>query len=150
MSDTHDNAAEAPPFPAVIVRRLADAQLAIAAAADIGCGVTLLSAPGASAALGVGGFEALAAAARATYPRVPVVTVIDCADRPGDALAALRHGFQWIRCSADGPAGRALAGAAGARGARILTVRPPALDLDLDRFARDFAALDRWLRDPAP
>ncbi len=72
--------------PAVIVHGLAQARAALAP----GQPVTLLSAPGAAAYAGVGWWRALVAQAAGDGAAPP--DILDCADAPGRALEALRHG----------------------------------------------------------
>ena len=68
--------------------RTAQARLALAP----GLPVTLLSAEGAALYMGVGWWQALVGAARASYPATPCADILDCADSPGRAMAALRMG----------------------------------------------------------
>jgi len=79
--------------PAVIVHGLGDALAALAGARAKGAGVTLVSAPGAALYAGCGWWRALVEAARAEYPDVPCVDILDCADGTGQALAAIRIGL---------------------------------------------------------
>ncbi|OIQ95129.1 hypothetical protein GALL_229370 [mine drainage metagenome] len=62
--------------------------------------VRLVSAPYAARALGIGGFLALVAAARAARPGSACLGVIDCGSHPGLALAAVRLGADIIRLAA--------------------------------------------------
>jgi hypothetical protein len=74
--------------------------------------------------------------------------VLDCADSPGHALAALRAGMRLLVLDPACPAFAAVAGAAAELGAEVWPTRPPALDLgrlDLRKpGARD--KLAAWLR----
>lgn len=83
--------------PTIIVHSLAHALMAVESAAASEVPVTLRSAAGAAGNAGVGWFAALAAAVRIEYPAATVTFVLDCADEPGTALAALRHGVTHIR-----------------------------------------------------
>ena len=74
--------------PAVVVHDLAQANAALAA----GLALTMLSAPGAGCFAGAGWWRALVAQARATHPDTPCQDVLDCADAPGHAMAAIRLG----------------------------------------------------------
>src|SRR4051794_28402351 len=77
-------------MPAVTVHAVAEARLALALAGERG--VLLVSAPNAGGILGPGWFLAIVAAADAAVPGVPHKPVLDCADAPGQALAAFRAG----------------------------------------------------------
>lgn len=127
---------------AVIVHGLDDARAALTAAAATGCGVTLLSAPGAAGYAGFGWWRALVAAAREAVPGVPVEDVLDCDDLAGIAVEALHAGCRAIVFT--GPEGQAaqLAALAAVCGARMLREPPPALDLALPGARRRLAA---WL-----
>lgn len=116
---------------AVIVHGLADACAALAAAAAAGCGVTLLSAPGAAGYAGFGWWRALIAAARAAVPDVPVEDVLDCDDLAGIAVEALHAGCPAIVFTGNDAQAGQLAALAAACGARMLRAAPPALDLAL-------------------
>ncbi|RYI99019.1 MAG: hypothetical protein EON47_17965, partial [Acetobacteraceae bacterium] len=112
--------------PAVVVHAPAEAALALELAGP--AGVVLLSAPGAAGSLGPAWFLALVAAAAAARPGVPHLAVLDCADAPGHALAAIRAGLRAV-VLAPCPAFAAVAGAAAECGAAVWPTRPPALDL---------------------
>ena len=123
---------------AVIVHGLADAQAALRP----GRPVTLLSARGAALYAGVLWWRELVAAARATCPATPARDILDCADAPGQAMAALRAGQRLLVLDDACPAFPAVRGAAESLGAHVLAQPPPALDL-ADRMAR--RRLARWL-----
>jgi hypothetical protein len=114
---------------AVIVHSLEQARAALAAAADLGVPVTLASAPGASAYVGPAWFRELVALAAAEVPEADFEAVIDCADRPGDVLLALRLGFARVRFTGKTAVARKLAAIAGQSGAALVTGRQRALDL---------------------
>jgi hypothetical protein len=105
--------------PAVLVHGRMEAEAALALAGPRG--VTLLSAPG----MAPGAFLALVAAA--ARPGVPHEVMLDCADAPGLALAALRAGLRRL-VLAPCPASGAVAAAAEECGAELRTEAPPALD----------------------
>ena len=113
--------------PAVVVHRLAEAAAALAAAGP--GGVLLASAPGAAGSLGAPWFLALVRAAAAAHPGVPHQALLDCADAPGLALAALRDGARLLVLDPACPAFAQVAAAAASLGAELLPDRPPALDL---------------------
>lgn len=121
----------------MVVRGLAEARAALAP----GRPVTLLSAPGAALFAGCGWWRALVAAARAEHPSAVMADILDCADAPGRALAALRAGQRLIVLEPC-PARADAEDAALQCGALLLAARPPALDL-----ARNPAALAAWLAD---
>ena len=124
--------------PALIVHGLADARAALRP----GRPVTLLSARGAALFAGVLWWRELVAAARAACPATPAHDVLDCADAPGQAMAALRAGQRLLVLDAACPAFAAVQGAAATLGAHVLAAAPPALDL-AEKAARRRIA--RWL-----
>ena len=132
---------------AIVVRSLAEAEAALAAATALGVPVTLLSAENAASSVGPLWFRALIAQAGAAYPEARVSAILDCGDRPGSAAAALRLGFTLIRFAGRGRAGEAITAIAAEAGAEILTRRPEALDLAGLPDLR--AACEAWL-DEAP
>ncbi|MCC6717497.1 MAG: hypothetical protein IT555_06400 [Acetobacteraceae bacterium] len=106
--------------PAVVVHSLADATAALAE----GCAVTLLSAEGAGVFAGAGWWRALVAQARAAHAATPCDDVLDCADAPGAAMAAIRAGQGTLVLDPACPAFGRIAALA-----RVLPARPAALDL---------------------
>lgn len=86
--------------------------------------VAFLSAPGVAGYLGVTGFRALLEAGGGFE-----TGILDAAEAPGHALAALRGGFRAVVLAPALPAFPALAALFAAHGARLLPVAPPALDL---------------------
>ncbi len=98
--------------PAVIVHGLDDAQAALA----VGRPVTLLSAPGAALYAGCLWWTALVAEARAGSPSVESSDILDCADAPGHALAAIRIGQPAIILDEQAPGFAAVAAIAEAQG----------------------------------
>jgi len=128
--------------PAVVVHGFDHACTALACARP----VTLLSGFGAGVYGGVGWWKALVEAARGTLPGAYAPDILDCADAPGAAMAALRLGQPAVILDRATPAFSAVAGAAATCGALLLDVRPPALDLAAPGAARALAA---WLtREP--
>jgi hypothetical protein len=105
--------------PAVVVHGLSDARAALRP----GLPVTLLSARGAALNAGCGWWRALVAAAAAPHD------ILDCADAPGHAMAALRIGQQTLVLDAACPGFAAVAAAAATVGAFVLAEPPAALDL---------------------
>jgi len=104
--------------PAVVVHGLSDARAALAP----GLPVTLLSAHGAALYAGCGWWRALMQSVSAPFD------ILDCADAPGWAMAALRAGQRMLVLDA-GPAFAAVHAAAATLGAHVLAERPVALDL---------------------
>lgn len=111
---------------AITIHSLRHARAAAAAAAETGQPLLLLSAPAAAAYTGPGWFGAVARQIADEFPDARVTPVLDCGDRPGHALAALRHGLKTIRY--DGPADAAVTDIARRTGATVLQDRPLALD----------------------
>jgi hypothetical protein len=122
--------------PAVVVHGLRHARAALAP----GLPVTLLSARGAALYAGCGWWRALMQAAGAE------IDIIDCADAPGQAMAALRIGQRRIVLD-PGPAFPAVSAAAAACGAVVLPERPHALDLAIPGAERRLVA---WLKGDKP
>ena len=122
---------------------LADAEAALAAAAELGLPVTLVSAPSGAAAGGAGWFEAVVRRAAAAFPAVEVTAILDCGDRADLAQAALRQGLKDVCFRGPARVADRLADIAGQRDARLHRRLPPALDLfgAADRAA----ACRRWL-----
>lgn len=117
-------------FPrAVIVHDFDHARAALDAASELGVSVLLLSAPGAASYLGAGYFQAMVEQARAEYPSVPAPAILDCGDRPGLALAALRQGIEIVRFTGRGTAAAKIADLARKYGGEVRNDAPPALDL---------------------
>jgi hypothetical protein len=111
--------------PCVVVHGFSDALAALRP----GRPVALLSAHGAARFAGCLWWRELIAAARAACPMTPALDILDCADAPGQAMAALRAGQRLLILDPACPALPAVQGAAARLGARVLTARPPALDL---------------------
>jgi len=105
--------------PAVVVHGLDQARAALRP----GLPVTLLSARGAALYAGCGWWRALVEQAGAAHD------ILDCADAPGYAMAALRIGQRHLILDAACPGFAAVAAAAATIGARLLAERPEALDL---------------------
>ena len=113
------------------------------AAADVGRPVTLLSAADAGIHAGAGWFAALVDAAGAAVPAARFTAILDCADDPGAAMAAIRAGIAAIVFTGRDDVAERLVAIAAARGARLLAERPSAtLDLGAAFFA-DAGALHR-------
>jgi hypothetical protein len=113
--------------PAAMVHSLAHARAALAH----GRPVTLLSAPGAALAGGCGWWQALVGAARAEYPFTQCQDILDCADSPGMAMAALRMRQRLLVLSESSPGFAAVAATASLQDAHVLPQAPVALNLAL-------------------
>ncbi len=124
--------------PAVVVHGWEDACAALAP----GRPVTLLSGRAAGVYGGAGWWRGLVSAARATHTATPARDILDCADAPGAAMAALRRGQPALVLDPACPAFQAVRAAAATCGACVLTARPAALDLADPRALR---ALADWL-----
>ncbi|WP_424812567.1 hypothetical protein [Roseococcus sp. YIM B11640] len=109
--------------------------------------VALLSAPGAAAYIGVVGFRALVEAHGALS-----LAILDAADAPGHALAAMRAGFGAVVLSPAVPAFAGVARIALGSGVRLLPKAPPALDLARVDLAKPqgLRHLESWLALPDP
>jgi hypothetical protein len=86
--------------------------------------VALLSAPGAAGYIGLAGFRAILDAHGAF-----ALGILDAADAPGHALAALKAGFAMVVLSREAPAFPDIGRIAAQMGATLLEAPPPALDL---------------------
>jgi hypothetical protein len=78
--------------PAITVRDWAETRAALQTARSQGRAVFLCSPPGAAAWLGAGYWAALQDKARGEFPDVAFTLALDCGDRAGDVMAALRAG----------------------------------------------------------
>jgi len=130
----------------IIIHSLADARAALAAAQALNVPVTLVSAEGAGGYAGASWFKALIDAAAAEFPAVALTAVLDCADEPGTALNALRHGIKRLRFTGAAAPRRRLKDIAHELGAEIeMGTAPEALDL-LDQRDPE-KAVRAYLRD---
>ncbi len=120
---------ERPAATAIVIHDLDHARAALAAAAALGRPVTLVSAPGAAGVAGAAWFLKVVALAAADYPEASWDAVLDCADKAGHALAALRLGAKAIRYSGPRASAAKLAAIAESYGARLVTGRLAAHDL---------------------
>ena len=124
--------------PAVVVHGWGQA----CAALSLGLPVTLLSGEGAALYGGIGWWRAMIDAARAIHPATEAADILDCADAPGAAMAALRRGQLALVLDPACPAFATVCRVAAVTGGVILAARPPCLDLaDPDAAQR----LPAWL-----
>lgn len=87
--------------PQIVVYALADARAALQAAKECDIAITLVSPAGAGGFGGPAWFCELIAQAHDAVPGAKFDSVFDCADSPGDAMAAIREGVPAVRF--DGP-----------------------------------------------
>lgn len=120
---------EEPAATAIVIHDLDHARAALAAAAASGRPVVLVSAPGAAAIVGAPWFLKVVALAAAEHPEASWRAVLDCSDKAGHALAALRQGAPAIRYSGSRASAAKLAAIAERYGARLETGRLAARDL---------------------
>jgi hypothetical protein len=122
----------------IVVHTLAHAFGALRAARQAKRPVTLLSAADAGIYAGPGWFQALVTAARQAVPVARCSALLDCGDRPGAALAAIRARVEGVIFSGRADVGCRLAEIAEQHGVRFVTGRPAAaLDLGDDFFASE-------------
>jgi hypothetical protein len=100
--------------------------------------VIVISAPAAGAYAGANWFAALIEHGATEFPNVAMTAILDCGDRGGDVLAALKAGLRHIVFTGHPDAAARLIAIASSGGARILSRRPEALDL-LDIADLDYA-----------
>ena len=81
---------------AIIVHDLAQARAILAAAEGLSGEVTLASPMDCAVTHGPPWFRLLLAQAASAYPSLRITGILDCADAPGLALAALREGLRHI------------------------------------------------------
>ncbi len=104
----------------VIVADWRQTQAALQTARLDGRAVFLFSPEGASSYLGAGFWKALQDKAEAEFPDLTFTLALDCADRAGDAMAALRAGVRTIVFSGPEEVAAKLRDMAGQLGATIL------------------------------
>jgi|tagenome__1003787_1003787.scaffolds.fasta_scaffold20333548_2 hypothetical protein len=129
--------------PAIIIHGIDDLRAALKAAASLNRALTVLSIPGAAGSAGASWFHALIQAGSAEFPQTPLTGVLDCADQPGFALAALRTGCRDLLLLDSGPAWPRVHAIAEASGARLHGSPGPTFN---PRFFRDpIGACREWL-----
>ena len=137
---------------AIVVHSYEHARVALAAAAEIGAPITLLSAPLAAASAGAAYFREMIARARAdtdcpASTHIDAVAVLDCGAEAGLALGALRAGVKAIRFTGPNAVRAKIADIAGQMNAIVESGDFAALDL-LDLTDPE-AACRRWLTENA-
>ncbi len=133
----------------VIVHDYRQAVAALDAAAAAGEPVLLMSAPGAAAYAGPAWFRDLVAQAQAAVPDAQADALLDCAGRPGDALAAIRAGVPAIAVALPDAVKTRLADMAAQAGVRIAGY-DPAGALDLADHGDPRRACAEWLESRPP
>ena len=129
--------------PAFVVHSLAHAVAALAAAAETGTVIMLLSAPGAALYAGPGWWRELVRAARAEAPSARYTALLDCGDDAGAAQGAIRAGVEAIVFTGRPDVAERLTDIAAQSGSRVFAERPAAA-LDLaDLFFADPETLRR-------
>jgi acyl-CoA reductase-like NAD-dependent aldehyde dehydrogenase len=122
----------------IVIHSLAQAIVALAAAARTSRPVVLASAPDAGGYVGPGWFGALVAAAREAVPDARFTALLDCGDDVGTALAAIRSEVEGVVFTGRADVARRLAEIARQHGVRFETERPTvALDLSAEFFASE-------------
>ncbi|CAH2604670.1 conserved protein of unknown function [Rhodovastum atsumiense] len=125
--------------PAVMVHGLDHGRMALQYSRP----ATLVSAPGAASFGGCLWWHAMVEHLRREFPLVEFSAILDCADSPGQAMAALRVGERRLVLDPRCPAFATVSAVAAPLGATILERAPPALDLGFPGAAWH---LDAWLR----
>ena len=117
---------------------LGQARAALAAAAELGLGIQLRSAPDAAAYAGVGYLHALGELAGQEL-------LIDCGDDPGLVMAALRTGCRKLAFSGAADTARRLGDMAQQTGAILIHERKPPAALELAPEDDAARACRAWL-----
>jgi hypothetical protein len=129
--------------PAIIIHGIEDLRAALEAASSLDRALTVMSIPGAAGSAGAPWFHALIQTGSAEFPKVPLTGVLDCADQPGFALAALRTGCRDLLLLDQVPAWPRVHAIAKASGARLYSSPGPTFN---PRFFRDpVGACREWL-----
>jgi hypothetical protein len=133
-----------PPDAVVVVHTLAHAVGALQAAARFDQPLILASAPNAGIYAGPGWFGALVTAAREAVPRARFSALLDCGDRPGAVLAAIRAQTEAVIFTGGSDVAGRLADIASQHGVRLVIERPAAgFDLGEDFFASEATSARR-------
>jgi len=108
--------------PAVQVENLSDALRALASNASSGQPVHLLFSWSSLRSVGIGYAMAIVAKARATYPQIACLSVLDAGEDVGLALSALKAGADKVRFSGPPALTQKLTQIAGQLGVRLEVV----------------------------
>jgi hypothetical protein len=117
------------PTACFTIHSLAQLRAALTAGAATGRPIVALSAVGASSFAGAGWFASMVEHGRREFPEVALTAILDCADRGGDVLAALKLGLSHLIFTGHPEATIRLQDIAAQTGATVITARPPSLDL---------------------
>jgi hypothetical protein len=117
------------PAACFTIHSLAHLRAALTAGAASGRPIVVLSATGASGFAGAGWFASLVEQAGQEFPEVELTAMLDCADRAGDAPAALKLGLSHLIFTGHPEAAIRLQDIAAQSGATVIAARPPSLDL---------------------
>lgn len=132
---------------AITIYSYEQACAALEAAVELSAPVLLVSAPDAGLQSGPAWFASLieqAVKAVTGADSLQLETLLDCGDKPGCVLAALRHGVKDIRFKSTEPVRTKLADIAKSCEATLLAERPESLDLL--GHSDPFDACRDWLR----
>jgi len=136
-TDTADATGSRPTF---IVHDLAQAgRVAQVAAAQP---VRLISGPGAGGTLGPAVFMGIIDQTKSDHPDADIIACLDCADEPGTALNALRHGIEEIILAGPEEVVVKIADMAGKQGASVHPRPTHALDMVTNP---DCDEIERWI-----
>lgn len=130
--------------PQIVVYALADARAALAAAAELNVGLSLVSPPGAAAYGGPAWFRELVTQARDAVPGAAFDSVLDCAGEAGHALAAIREGVEAIAFDGPDEARAKIEDMAAQAGCAVVEI-DYAHALDLNQHADAAAVCRDWL-----
>ncbi len=133
---------------AFIIHGVDDARAVLTAASPTGEPVALWSGPGAAAYIGAPMFREIIDAATSEFAAIDAIGVLDCGRDPGFALAAFRHGIEFVWVDFPPATLFRVANIARQTGATIIRKRPPALDLA--GCTEPIAACRNWLSKPRP
>jgi hypothetical protein len=122
-----------PAAPIIVVHSLTHAVGALAAAAETGRSLVVLSAADAGIFAGPGWFRALTDAARRAVPAAQAEFILDCGDDAGAVQGAIRAGIAAIVFTGRSDVAERLTAIAQSGGLRLLTRRPDAT-LDLGQW----------------
>jgi hypothetical protein len=117
------------PAACFTIHSLKHLRAALTAGAASGLPVVALSAASASGFAGAGWFAALVAQGRAEFPEVALTAMLDCGDRGGDVIAAVKRGLPHLIFTGHPQAAERLADIAAQCGADMRTARPVSCDL---------------------
>jgi hypothetical protein len=129
--------------PAVVVHDLAQARAALAAAAEAGREIRLLTPPGGAHYAGAPYYAEVFRQAALSVPGARFIAILDCGDDAALAVTALAAGWRCLVLARGGRAFARVADIAGQHGAELLR-RPPA-GLDLGAEPEPLDRCRRWL-----